>query len=114
MGWPVDITAEAVRLREAAEARPLKLPVRRRVDETHRAITDDGLTVWFTIQLSGHARIHDALFERADRTPSDEECEAWLRELMPGHEPLEAPRLPASRTRHFEAFERDAARAPLA
>ena len=105
---------ESKRLREAAEAKPLKLPVRRKVDETHRAITRDGLTVWFTIQVSSHARIHDAVFERADRMPGDEECETWLRELMPGQEAVEAPSLPGARTRHFEAFERDAAQAPVA
>lgn len=114
MGWPMDLIAEAARLRTAAEAKPLKLPVRRRVDESHRGETADGLVVWFTIQVSNHARIHDAVFERADRMPGDEECRAWLRELMPGRDPQEAPALPGSRTRHFEAFERDAASAPLA
>ena len=110
----MDVALEAARLRAAAEARPLKLPVRRRVDENHRAITPDGLVVWFTIQVSAHARIHDAVFERTDRMPSDDECSAWLQELMPGQEPQEAPALPGSRTRHFEAFERDAAQAPIA
>ena len=110
----MDVASEARRLRGSAEARPLKLPVRRRVDETHRAETPDGLTVWFTIQVSPHARIHDAVFERAGAMPSDEECAAWLAELMPGREPVEAPALPGSRTRHFEAFERDAAEAPRA
>lgn len=114
MGSPMDLLSEAARLRAAAEARPLKLPVRRRVDQSHRAVTEDGLTVWFTIQVSSHARIHDAVFERGDRMPSDQECEAWLRELMPGREPQEAPALPGARTRHFEAFERDAAAAPIA
>ena len=110
----MDVAAEAARLREAAEARPLKLPVRRKVDETHRAVTADGLTVWFTIQVSAHARIHDAVFEREDRMPSDLECDGWLELLMPGRQPQEAPSLPGSRTRHFEAFERDAAQAPIA
>lgn len=110
----MDLAAEAQRLREAAEAKPLKLPVRRRVDDTHRAVTPDGLTVWFTIQVSAHARIHDAVFERSDRMPSDEECSRWLQLLIPGHEPAEAPSLPGARTRHFEAFERDQAQAPIA
>ena len=110
----MDLEGEARRLRDAAEAKPLKLPVRRRVDETHRAVTPDGLTVWFTIQVSSHARIHDAVFERADRMPSDGETSAWLRLLIPDHEPVEAPSLPGARTRHFEAFERDSAQAPLA
>ena len=110
----MDLAAEAQRLREAAEAKPLKLPVRRRVDDTHKAVTPDGLTVWFTIQVSSHARIHDAVFERGDRMPSDEETAQWLRLLVPGHDPVEAPRLPGARTRHFEAFERDATQAPVA
>lgn len=110
----MDLAAEAQRLREAAEAKPLKLPVRRRVDDTHKAVTPDGLTVWFTIQVSSHARIHDAVFERGDRMPSDEETTRWLRLLVPGHDPVEAPRLPGARTRHFEAFERDATQAPVA
>lgn len=110
----MSIDSEAARLLEAAEAKPLKLPVRRRVDETHRAVTPDGLTVWFTIQVSPHARIYDAVFERSDRMPADEECTAWLARLMPGRDPLEAPALPGSLTRHFEAFERDASQAPSA
>ncbi len=110
----MDLAAEAQRLREAAEARPLKLPVRRRVDDRHRVTTPDGLTVWFTIQVSAHARIHDAVFERVDGMPGDEECVEWLRLLMPGRQAQEAPSLPGSRTRHFEAFERDATEAPLA
>ena len=110
----MEIRAEAARLRAAAAARPLELPVRRRVAETHRAVTEDGLTVWFTIQVSAHARIHDAVFERGDRMPSDEETAQWLRLLVPGHDPVEAPRLPGARTRHFEAFERDATQAPVA
>jgi len=110
----MDLAAEAQRLREAAEAKPLKLPVRRRVDETHKAVTPDGLTVWFTIQVSTHARIHDAVFERDDRMPSDDETAAWLRLLIRDQQPVEAPRLPGARTRHFEAFERDATEAPRA
>ena len=110
----MDLAAEAARLRDAAEARPLQLPVRRRVDDTHKATTPDGLTVWFTIQVSTHARIHDAVFERDDRMPSDEECAGWLRLLIPDQEAVEAPSLPGARTRHFEAFERDATEAPLA
>jgi len=110
----VELSAEAQRLRDAAEAKPLKLPVRRRVDDTHKAVTEDGLTVWFTIQVSAHARIHDAVFERSDRMPSDEECAEWLRLLIPDREAVEAPRLPGARTRHFEAFERDLTQAPQA
>src|SRR5262249_24301320 len=48
----MDIAAEAARLKAAAEARPLRLPVNRRIDERHYARTEDGLSVWFTIQLS--------------------------------------------------------------
>lgn len=110
----MDLGSEAERLRAAAEAKPLKLPVRRRVDETHRAVTPDGLTVWFTIQVSAHARIQDAVFERSDRPPGDEECRQWLAALMPNGEAVEAPSLPGAFTRHFEAFERDAATAPSA
>jgi hypothetical protein len=110
----MDLASEAARLREAAEAKPLRLPVRRRVDETHRSVTPDGLTVWFTIQVSSHARIHDAVFEREDRMPSDAEVSEWLRLLIPGREAVEAPSLPGARTRHFEAFERDSAQAPSA
>src|SRR5439155_1296371 len=87
--------SEAARLRDAAEEKPLKLPVRRKVDQTHRTITEDGLTVWFTIQVSPHARIYDAVFDRQDRMPDDAECQAWLSELMPGREAPAAP-APAS------------------
>jgi hypothetical protein len=109
--WP----AEADRLRMEAEAKPLKLPVNRRVDERHRSVTDDGLSVWYTIQVSPHSRIYDVLFERADRMPSDEECQAWLELLIPGKEAIESPSLPDSFDRRFDSFERDPAReAPLA
>ena len=101
-------------MRAAAEAKPLQLPVRRHVDDTHRAVTPDGLTVWFTIQVSAHARIQDVVFEREDRMPSDEETGAWLDLLVPGREALEAPSLPGSRTRHFEVFDRDMTPAPSA
>ena len=110
----MDLAAEAARLRAEAEARPLRLPVRRRVDERHRFVTPDGLTVWFTIQVSPHARIREAVFERAGRMPSDEECGAWLRELFGGDPPVEAPGIPGSGTRRFELFERDSARPPSA
>jgi uncharacterized protein YfdQ (DUF2303 family) len=111
----MDIEAVAARLRTAAEARPLKLPVNRRVDESHHAVTDDGLSVWYTIQVSPHSRIQEVVFERTDRMPTDEECGAWLRQLVVGAEPVEAPGLPDSTTRRFEAFERDPQReAPLA
>jgi hypothetical protein len=109
------IEAEAARLRAAAEARPLKLPVNRRVDESHHAVTDDGLSVWYTIQVSPHSRIQEVVFERADRMPDDEECRRWLPLLVVGAEAVEAPGMPGSTTRRFEAFEHDPQReAPLA
>jgi hypothetical protein len=109
--WPV----EAARLRAEAEAKPLKLPVNRRVDERHRALTDDGLSVWYTIQVSPHSRIYDILFERPDRMPSDEECRAWLELLIPGRETIESPSVPGSFDRRFDSFEHDPGReAPLA
>ena len=111
----MDIEQAAARLRAAAEAKPLKLPVNRRVDESHHTITDDGLSVWYTIQVSPHSRIQEVVFERADRMPSDEEAAPWLRLLIVGGEAVEAPGLPGSTTRRFEAFERDPQReAPLA
>lgn len=111
----MDVAEEAARLRAAAEARPLKLPVNRRVDESHHAVTADGLGVWFTHQVSPHVRIQEALFERADRMPSDEEVRPWLAELMPGLEAGEAPGLPGAHARRFEVFERTAGiEAPIA
>ncbi len=111
----MEIEAAAAKLRAAAEAKPLKLPVNRRVDESHHLVTDDGLSVWFTIQVSPHSRIQEAVFERTDRMPSDAECNAWLRLLVAGADAIEAPGLPDSMTRRFEAFERDPDReAPLA
>ncbi|HUZ87181.1 MAG TPA: hypothetical protein VNF26_09535 [Candidatus Baltobacterales bacterium] len=101
-----DIETEAVRLRAAAEAKPLKLPVNRRVDESHHTITDDGLSIWYTIQVSRHSRIQEAIFERMDRMPSGEECRRWLDLLIVGPEAVEAPGLPDAMTRRFEAFER--------
>ena len=109
------IEAEAARLRAAAEAKPLKLPVNRRVDETHHSVTDDGLSIWYTIQISPHSRIQEVVFERFDGMPSDAECERWLRLLVVGAEAIEAPSMPGSMTRRFEAFEHDPQReAPLA
>jgi hypothetical protein len=111
----MDIVQEAARLRAAAEAKPLKLPVNRRVDESHHAVTDDGLSVWFTIQVSPHSRIQEVVFERVDRMPGDAECDSWLQLLVVGAPASEAPGLPGSMTRRFEAFERDPQReAPLA
>jgi hypothetical protein len=111
----VTIESDAARLRAAAEAKPMKLPVNRRVDESHHAVTDDGLSVWFTIQVSPHSRIQEAIFERADRMPSDEECSRWLRLLVVGPAAVEAPGLPGAMTRRFEAFQRDPeSEAPLA
>jgi hypothetical protein len=110
----IDIPAEAARLRAAAEAKPMRLPVNRRVDETHHAVTPDGLSVWYTIQVSPHSRIQEAIFERADRIPADEECRHWLDLLIVGAEAVEAPGLPGAMTRRFEAFERSPEReAPL-
>lgn len=101
----IDIASEAARLRAAAEAKPLRLPVNRKVDESHHAVTPDGLSVWYTIQVSPHARIQEALFERADRMPSDDECGPWLEQLIVGARPIEAPSFPGSTTRRFEVFE---------
>jgi hypothetical protein len=107
--------AVAARLRAAAEAKPMRLPVNRRVDETHHAVTPDGLSVWYTIQVSPHSRIQEAIFERTDRMPADDECRRWLEQLIVGAHAVEAPGLPGSLTRRFEAFERSPEReAPLA
>ncbi|MGH7903339.1 MAG: hypothetical protein ACREPA_04325 [Candidatus Dormibacteraceae bacterium] len=111
----MDLPDAGRRLREEAEAHPLKLPVRRRVDERHHLATNDGLEVWFTIQISPHARVYDAVFERGDRMPSDEDCAAWLGVILPDRQALEVPSPPGSRTRRFEVFEREAGhRAPVA
>jgi hypothetical protein len=101
----MDLASEAARLRAAAEARPLKLPVNRRVDERHHLVTADGLGVWFTIQLSPHSRITEALFEQSHTAPRDDEIATWLSELMPGQGPVEAPGLPGAWARRFEVFE---------
>ena len=78
-------------------------------------MTSDGLSVWYTIQVSPHSRIQEVIFERSDTMPSDEECERWLRLLISGVEATEAPGLPGAKTRRFEAFERSPEReAPLA
>ena len=93
----------------------MKLPVNRRIDESHHTITPDGLSVWFTIQVSRHSRIQEAIFERTDRVPTDVECMRWLKVLIAGAEAIEAPGLPGAMTRRFEAFERSPEReAPLA
>jgi hypothetical protein len=101
------IAAIAARLRAAAEAKPMRLPVNRRVDQTHHAVTPDGLSVWYTIQVSPHSRIQEAIFERSDRIPTDEECRHWLDLLIVGATAAEAPGLPGATTRRFEAFERN-------
>lgn len=101
-----DIATEAARLRAAAEAKPLRLPVNRKVDETHHAITADGLSVWYTIQVSPHARIQEVVFERQDRMPGDDECKRWVDELIGDGKATEAPTFPGSTTRRFEVFER--------
>jgi hypothetical protein len=111
----VTIESDAARLRATAEAKPMKLPVNRRVDEGHHVVTEDGLSVWYTIQVSPHSRIQEAIFERPDRMPGDAECGQWLRLLIAGAEAVEAPGLPGAMTRRFEAFERNPEReAPLA
>jgi hypothetical protein len=111
----VTIEFDAAQLRAAAEAKPMKLPVNRRVDERHHVATADGLSVWFTIQVSPHSRIQEAIFERADRMPTDVECRRWLRLLVVGADAVEAPGLPGAMTRRFEAFEHSPEReAPLA
>ena len=111
----MDLVAEAARLRAAAEAKPLRLPVNRRIDERHHVVTDDGLGVWFTMQVTPHSSIAEVVFERADVRPGDPECQAWLRELLPGQDAVEAPGLPDARVRRFEVFEhRPDAEAPLA
>jgi hypothetical protein len=101
----MDIVAEAARLRAEAEAAPLKLPVNRRIDERHHLVTDDGLSVWFTIQLTAHKRILETVFERDGARPGDQECHAWLGALMRDREPAEAPGLPDAHARRFEVFE---------
>ena len=100
-----DIATEAARLRAAAEAKPLRLPINRKVDESHHAVTGDGLSIWFTIQVSPHGRIQEAVFERTDRMPDDGECRAWLELLIVGARADEAPTFPGSTTRRFEVFE---------
>ena len=104
----MDIQGEAARLRAAAEAKPLRLPINRKVDESHHAVTADGLSVWYTIQISPHSRIQEAIFERVDRAPSDDEVHGWLRLLIVGAEATEAPGIPGSTTRRFEAFQNGA------
>jgi hypothetical protein len=111
----IDIAGEAARLRAAAEARPLRLPINRRVDESHHVVTPDGLSVWYTVQVSPHSRIQEAIFERQDSMPTDEECRRWLDLLIVGATANEAPGLPGSMTRRFEAFEHSPDReAPIA
>jgi hypothetical protein len=105
----MDIQGEAARLRAAAEARPLRLPINRKVDESHHAVTPDGLSVWYTIQVSPRSRIQEAIFERSDHVPSDDECRRWLALLVVGGEAIEAPGIPGSMTRRFEAFQNHAA-----
>lgn len=83
----------------------MRLPVNRRVDESHHTVTPDGLSVWYTIQVSPHNRIQEAIFERSDRMPSDDEVRRWLELLIVGAEAMEAPSFPGSMTRRFEAFQ---------
>ena len=108
------IAEDAARLRLAAEVKPLKLPINRRIDERHHHVTTDGLSIWYTIQVAPHSRIQEAVFERADRPPTDDEIGEWLYYLLPRtwHE---ISGVPGSMTRRFEAFDRDPEReAPLA
>lgn len=110
-----DIANEAARLRAAAEAKPLRLPINRKVDESHHAVTEDGLSVWFTIQVSAHSRIQEAVFERDGRMPTDAEIGPWLERLIVGTQAIEAPSFPGATVRRYEAFDRDPEReAPLA
>jgi len=109
------MASAAARLRAAAEAKPLRLPINRRVDESHHLVTPDGLSVWYTIQVSPHSRIQEAIFEREDGMPTDEECKRWLDLLIVGAQASEAPGLPGAMTRRFEAFEHSPDReAPIA
>lgn len=85
----------------------MRLPVNRKVDESHHATTPDGLSVWFTIQVSPHSKIQEAIFERTEGMPSDDECRRWLDLLIVGAPANEAPGLPGAMTRRFEAFERN-------
>ena len=101
----LDIASEAARLRAAAEAKPLRLPINRKVDESHHVVTADGLSVWYTIQVSPHNRIQEAIFERSEAMPSDDECRRWLDLLIVGARAIEAHGIPGSKTRRFEAFE---------
>jgi hypothetical protein len=105
LDFSMEIESEAARLRAAAEAKPLRLPINRKVDESHHAVTSDGLSVWYTIQVSPHSRIQEAIFERSDRMPSDAECRPWLDLLIVGAQASEAPSFPGAMTRRFEAFE---------
>jgi hypothetical protein len=113
----MDVAAEAARLREEAERKPLKLPVNRRVDERHLSATEDGLRVWYTIQVSPHTRIYDVLFERDAAMPTDAEIRPWLEALLGDRAPtaVEAPAFPGAMARRFDVFERDPSlEAPLA
>jgi hypothetical protein len=101
-----DVASAAAHLRATAEAAPLRLPVNRRIAESHHLVTDDGLGIWFTVQLSARSRITEAVFERDGARPTDQECRSWLHELMPGREPVEAPGLPDAHARRFELFDR--------
>lgn len=83
----------------------MRLPVNRKVDESHHVVTPDGLSIWYTIQVSPHNRIQEAVFEREDRMPTDEEVRGWLELLIVGAQATEAPSFPGSTTRRFEAFE---------
>lgn len=93
----------------------MRLPINRRVDESHHTVTPDGLSIWYTIQVSPHSRIQEAIFERSDRMPTDDECRPWLDLLIVGAQASEAPGLPGAMTRRFEAFERNPSlEAPIA
>src|SRR5438552_17331681 len=52
----MDIASEAARLRASADAKPLRLPINRKVTELHRAITPDGLCVLYPLPASPQPR----------------------------------------------------------
>jgi len=101
-----EMEATAARLRAAAEAKPMRLPVNRRVDETHHVLTPDGLSVWYTIQVLA-AQPHPGSHLRAHRPHAHgRRVHAVARPPHRGRQPVEAPGMPGSMTRRFEAFER--------
>ena len=100
---PVETAEVARRLRLSADLHPLRLPVRRRIDERHH-VEINGLEIWFTQQLSGRAVIYEAVFKGRGDSPSDQQCELWLAHLLPDHRVSEVPGIPGSDTRRFEVI----------